>query len=342
MSSLDFAGAHRAVARHARVTPLLRDPFLSERLGREVWLKAEGLQPTGSFKVRGAAARLEALKVDGRERGVVACSSGNHGRAVAYVAGRLGVPATVYVPEWVDPVKLEGIEAAGATPVRRGETFDESEALALEAAAEEGLTYVSAYDDPWVIAGQGTLAAESVKQWRESTGSSRQPAAFVVPLSGGGLIGGIAEALATDGTDSGVETNDGDHSGAVPWCLAASAEKAAVMLASLRAGRPVELPEEETLANALAGGIGLDNRYSFELVRDRVHHHATVTEEEIAAAMCYAAQHLRLVLEGGGAVALASILSRSWSDEELPDGPLIVVLSGANVAPEVLTRVLRG
>lgn len=330
---LDFDHAHRAVARHARVTPLLHDPHLSERFGREVWLKAEGLQPTGSFKVRGAASRLEALDAEERHRGVVACSSGNHGRAMAYVAGRLGVPATVYVPEWVDPVKLRGIVGAGAVAVRRGGTFDESEALALEAARQEGRTYVSAYDDPWVIAGQGTVAREAVEQWREatrSTGGGGAPAAFIVSLSGGGLVGGMAAALARMVPDL-----DG------PRCLAASADNAAVMLASLRAGRPVELPEEETLANALAGGIGLDNEYSFDLVRERVHHHATVTEKEIAYAMRYAVQRLRLVVEGGGAVALASLLSGAWSDEAMPDGPIVVVLSGANVAPETLARVLR-
>ncbi|MBT8489092.1 MAG: pyridoxal-phosphate dependent enzyme [Gemmatimonadetes bacterium] len=336
---LDFAHAREAVARHARVTPLLLDRRLSDSAGREVWLKAEGLQPTGSFKVRGAASRLEALDETQRRRGVVACSSGNHGRAVAYVAARIGVPATVFVPEWVDPVKLRGIEAAGAVAMRQGESFDESEALAVQAALREGRTYVSAYDDPWVIAGQGTLAAEAMMQWREATGSAGSPAAFVVPLSGGGLIGGIAVALAA-GRSEGADRSDGSDSG--PLCLAASAERAAVMLASVRAGRPVELPEEETLANALAGGIGLDNRHSFELVRSRVHRHATVTEEAIAAAMRYAVRRLRLVVEGGGAVALASLLSEAWADGDLPKGPLIVVLSGANVAADVLAEVLRG
>jgi len=321
---LDFAHAKEAVARHARVTLIVRDDRLSERWGRDVVYKAECLQHTGSFKVRGAAARLEALGSEERERGIVACSSGNHGRAVAYVAGRLGIPAQVFVPEWVDPVKLEGIQAAGADAVRAGSTFDEAEAAALERAAHEGLTYVSAYDDPWVIAGQGTLADEVLAQLPEA------PAAFVVPLSGGGLIGGIAASLKARFGDAG------------PLCLAASAERAAVMLASVRAGRPVELAEEETLANALAGGIGLDNAHSFELVRDLVSEHATVTEGEIAEAMRYAVESLRLVVEGGGAVALASLLGDAWSDVELPPGPIVVLLSGGNVARAALVEVLRG
>lgn len=343
----DFDHAREAVGRHARVTPLLRDPWLSEEVGRDVHLKAECLQHTGSFKVRGAASRLEALSDAERARGVVACSSGNHGRAVAYVAGRLGIPATIFVPEWVDPVKLEGIRARGAEAVCKGESFDESEALALETAAKERMAYVSAYDDPYVIAGQGTLAEEIIDQL-----DGAAPAAFVVPMSGGGLVGGIAAALrdrrrdrgedgpaSAQGDGSVDETREGVRA---PVCLAASAENAAVMLASLNAGHPVELPEEETLANALAGGIGLDNRYSFALVRNLVDAHATVTEEEIAEAMRYAMGRARLVVEGGGAVGLASLLIGAWDEIDLPDGPLVVVLSGGNVSTDTLTEVLRG
>ena len=228
---------------------------------------------------------------------MVACSSGNHGRAVAYVAGRLGVPATVYVPEWVDPVKLRGIEAAGAEARREGATFDESEALAVERAQAHGRTYV--------------------------------PAALVIPLSGGGLAGGIAAALDRMPRPR-------------PEVVAVSAEKASVMLASIQAGRPVELPEEETLANALAGGIGLDNAHSFALVRDTVDRHVTVTEDEIAEAMRYALTRLRVVVEGGGAVGLAAWLASTKPGRSLPDGPVVIVLSGGNVAPEVLARVLGG
>ncbi|MDX1495514.1 MAG: pyridoxal-phosphate dependent enzyme, partial [Longimicrobiales bacterium] len=219
-------------------------------------------------------------------------------------------------------------------------TFDESEALALERAASEGLTYVSAYDDPWVIAGQGTLAGEVARQL------GAPPSAFVVPLSGGGLIGGIAAALREDGAEG----------CRAPVCLAVSAERAAVMLASVQAGRPVELPEEETLANALAGGIGLDNRHSYDLVRGLVDAHATVSEEEIADAMRYAVERLRLVVEGGGAVGLAALLAHrvlegAHTMESPPavdggllpdDGPVVVILSGGNVAEETLIRVLRG
>ena len=307
---------------HARETPLLPAPELSERLGREVLLKGECLQVTGSFKVRGAAARLESLTEEERSAGVVACSSGNHGQAVSYVASRAGIPARVFVPHWVDPVKLDGIRAGGAEAVLCGDTFDESEAAAIAAAERSGSVYVSAYDDPWVIAGQGTIGLEIEEQIGD-----RPLAAVLVPLSGGGLIAGIAGALMERELESSV--------------VGVSADRAAVMLASVRAGHPVERPEEDTLANALAGGIGLDNRYSFDMVCDRVHEHVTVSEDQIAEAMRFAVTRLRLVVEGGGAVALAAVLAGLWVPPK-DDGAVVIVVSGGNVGGDTLVEVLGG
>ena len=319
---LNFEHVTNAVERIARRTPLLRAPELSDQLGQPVWLKAECLQVTGSFKVRGAAARLSALNEQERMRGVVSCSSGNHGRAVAYVAKKLGIPASVCVPEWVDPVKLEGIKANGADAVLVGSTFDEAETHALELSERTGRTYISAYDDPWVIAGQGTIALEILGQLGES------PAAILTPLSGGGLLGGIASVFAESIEDQTCRT------------VAVSAENAAVMLASVRAGHPIELAEEETLANALAGGIGLNNQYSFKLIQDLVHEHVTVTEKQISEAMRYCAMELSLVVEGGGAVAIAAVQSGTWKPTGVRDGPLVILLSGGNVAKETLASVL--
>lgn len=319
---LDFDTARDAVARIARVTPLLEVPVLAERVGAPVHLKLECLQVTGSFKVRGAAARLTALDEEERSRGVVACSSGNHGKAVAHVAARFGIPATVYVPAWVDPVKLEGIRGAGAEAILAGDTFDEAEARALAHAGETGRAYVSAYDDPWIAAGQGTIALEIVEQLGTA------PGAVLTPLSGGGLMGGIAAAMRRrlgDGT---------------PRTVAVSAKAARVMQASLEAGRPVELPEEETLATALSGGIGLDNRYTFPLIRELVDEHATVTEKEIEEAMAFAVNHVHVVAEGGGAAALAALLAEAWRPPSGLRGPVVAVVSGGNVAPETLADVL--
>ena len=321
--ALDFAAAAGAVARVARVTPLLEAPDLSARVGFPVALKLENLQVTGSFKVRGAAARLGALSPRERKDGVVACSSGNHGRAVAWVAGRMGIPATVCVPGWVDPVKLEGIRAAGAEALLAGDTFDEAEAHALSLARKSGRTYVSAYDDPWVVAGQGTLALECLQAL------GRPPRAVLAPLSGGGLVSGIAAALRWRlGVDA-------------PPAVAVTAERAAVMLASLEAGHPVELPEEETVAGALSGGIGLDNRCSFALVRDLVSQHVVVSEDAIRRSMATAFRDFRVVAEGGGATALAAILEGQWAPlSGDPDAPVVVVVSGGNVSPATLLSVL--
>ena len=322
LASLDFEAASAAVARTAAVTPLLEAPALSAKVGVPVFLKLENLQTTGSFKVRGAAARLSALTPAERERGIVACSSGNHGRAVAHVAQQLGIRATVYVPEWVDSVKLAGIRGAGAEAVLEGETFDESEVLAMEESRRSGRPYVSAYDDPWVIAGQGTLALEVLDALPEP------PSAILVPLSGGGIVAGVAGALRWR------------LGASAPPAVAVTADRAAGMLASLEAGRPLEVPEQDTVASALSGGLRPDNRYSFALVQGLVSHHVTVAEDEIRSAMRFAISHLHLVVEGGGAVGIAALLSGRWQRPAGREGPVVVVVSGGNVAPETLTSVL--
>ena len=314
---LDLDGALRAVRSLLPPTPLLRSTRLSRRLGTPVHLKLENLQVTGSFKARGAAARILSLDERERARGVVACSSGNHGRAVAWVAERLGVPAWICLPRWVDPLKLEAIRGHGARAVVAGDTYDEAERRAATLARDRGLVPVHPFDDATVAAGQGTVALE-VLDALPDVGT------VVVPLSGGGLAGGMGYALARRGR--GVRVT------------AASAARAAVMVESLSAGRPVELPEHDTLASALSGGIGLDNRVTFDLVRAHVHGHVLVEEEAVARAMAHAFRSLHLVVEGGGAVGLAALLEGRI--EPADDRPVVIVVSGGNVAGEVLRRVL--
>lgn len=296
-------------------SPLVEAPELSERLDRPVALKLESLLTTGSFKVRGAAACIQALTPAQLACGVVTCSSGNHGRAVAFVAERLGIDAVVCVPEWVDPVKLAAIRAHGAEAVLAGATYDEAEALALELTRTRGCTFVPPFDHPEVVAGQGTIALEVLAQWP-------QVAEIAAPLSGGGLVGGIAQALEERAPHVRV--------------TAVSAWRARVMFESLRAGHPVELAEEETIAGALAGGIGLDNAVTFALVRDLVSHHLSVDEAAIERGMAYAYGELGLVLEGGGSVALAAALDGQLTGSD----PLVLVLSGGNVDLTRLARVI--
>ena len=319
--SLDFIAARRSVEPFVINTPLLWDPQLTSRLGRDTYLKLENLQTTGSFKVRGAANRIVNLTKRERRLGVVACSSGNHGKAVAHVARALGVKATICVPEWAEPVKRSAMTADGATVVLAGSSYDEAAERAERIGRDEGLTFIHPFDDPLIVAGQGTLGTEIVE-------ALPHVADIMVPLSGGGLAGGVAYAAKSLRP--------------AVTITAVSAERAAVMLASLAVGKPVDVPEKPTLASALAGGIGLDNKFTFAMVRDGVDQHFTVTEEAILDAMAYSLGRLHMVVEGGGAVALAAALTMASSGARttLPDpGPLVIVLSGGNLGPEGIARV---
>jgi threonine dehydratase len=317
---LDVPGARTAIAPFIRQTPVMRFREQEVSGGTRIFLKLENLQTTGSFKIRGAANRILALTREETERGVVACSSGNHGRAVAHMAGLKGIPAAICVPNWVEPVKKAGMERAGATVILAGDSYDEAEARALALAEEEGRTFIQPFDDPWIAAGQGTIALELLEEVPELH-------TIVVPLSGGGLAGGIAYAMKERDPDARL--------------IAVSARAARVMYESLKAGSPVTMPEEDTLAEALSGGIGLSNRYTMALIRELVDEHVLVDEEAIREAMVYAASSLHVLLEGGGAVALAALLGKKCDlggDGGRPGAA--VILSGGNVSLQRLGALM--
>jgi len=314
---LDIPGAATAIAPFVRRTPVMRAHHLENPGGSRVFLKLESLQVTGSFKARGAVNRLLSLTDGERDGGVISCSSGNHGRAVAYMAGKLGIPAVVCVPNWVDSVKLAGMKEAGARVVLSGDSYDEAEARAMTLAEEEGRVFVQPFDDPWVAAGQGTLGLELLDQIPNLR-------TVVVPLSGGGLAGGVAYALKEKRPEIRI--------------VAVSAANARVMYESLKVGKPVSMEEEETLAEALSGGIGLTNRYSLPLISELVDEHVLVGEDEIRSAMLHSFGAMNLILEGGGAVALAAILGdRIDLPQEEGTDAAGVVLSGGNIS---LSRLL--
>jgi threonine dehydratase len=309
ITAADVQRARDRIAGLVDPSPVIPAAGLSDRLGVPVWLKLECLQPPGSFKVRGAASKMLALAPPERSRGVIACSGGNHGAAVAYIARRLGVPATVCVPESVDPVKLRAIRDSGAEAVVQGATYDDAERVSRRLERERGLSFVHPFDDPDVIAGQGTVGLELLEQVPGL-------AAVVAGMSGGGLAGGIGAAV--QGRRPAVTV------------IAASAQNAAAMVASLQAGHPVDVPDLPTLAEVLGGGIGLDNRWSMAAVRQFVSEHVLVTEDEIAAAMGYCLSVHRVLAEGGGAVGLGAALAGRLRP---PAGPLAIVISGGNVDP---------
>jgi threonine dehydratase len=315
----DIAAAARAIAGTVRRTPVLECEGLSERLGVSLHLKLETLQRTGSFKLRGAANLIRLLSPGERARGVVTVSTGNHGRAVAYAARAAGVRAVVCLPELVPADKVEAIRALGAEVRRVGRSQDEAEVEAERLAAEEGMVMIHPFDDPAIIAGQGTLGLEIV---------DKLPAfdLLLVPVSGGGLASGTA--LAVRARLPGVRV------------VGVSMARGAAMAASLKAGRPVEVVEEPSLADSLVGGIGADNRWTLALCRELLDDLVLLSEEEIAEGMRALFREAGIVAEGGGAVGVAALLAGKV--RPAPGSRVVAVVSGRNVAPDTFAAVLAG
>jgi threonine dehydratase len=310
----DIYSARARIAPIARKTPLVSSPALAELTGSEITLKLECLQETGSFKPRGAANKLLSMDPELRQRGVITVSSGNHGRALAYVARRLGLRAVVCLYETVPANKRDATRKLGAEVVVKGSTYDEAAEEAYRLVEKEGLEMIHPYDDPLIIAGQGTIGLELLEEFPDLD-------TVVVPLSGGGLLGGIAFALKS--ADPKIHV------------VGVMMERGPAMVESLRAGRLVEIVEEPTLADALAGGI-IPNTYTFELLQKTVDETVLVSEQEIGAAMAFALEHHHLVVEGSGAVGIAAL--RSGKVQHLGKH-VAVVISGANVDMPLLLRV---
>ena len=316
ISLADVYRAQATIAPLARRTPLVPSSSLSERCGAPVHLKLETMQDMGSFKIRGAANRIFSLDADERGRGVVTVSTGNHGRAVAYAARHHGVRAVVCLSRLVPAVKVEAIEALDAEVRIVGDSQDQAQEDAERLVDDHGLTFVNPFDDPWVIAGQGTIGIELLE---DMPGIDTA----IVPIGGGGLIGGIALVLKAASPAIRV--------------IGVSMARGAAMIDSQHAGKPIFVEEVETLADSLGGGIGLGNRHTFALVRDLVDNMMVVSEAQIAAAMAHAYRRERLIVEGGGVVGIAALLH-----DLVPDlgGPTAVVLSGNNVDMDLFGRIV--
>lgn len=314
----DVRLARERIAPLAVRTPLLASRDLSEKAGSSVYLKLESLQETGSFKIRGAANKMLSLSPEEKESGVITISTGNHGRAVAYVAGRLGIRAVVCIPEGTALNKVQAIRGLGAEIVVAGETYDEAEEQAFALASERKLTMINPYDESLVIAGQGTVGLEILEDLPEVS-------TVLVPVGGGGLISGIGLAL---------KSGDGQRR-----LVGVSMDRAPVMYHSLKAGHPVTMEQEETLADALVGGIGTDNQYSFALCQKLVDDFVLVSDEEIAAAMLFALREHHLLVEGAGAAGIAALLSGKLP---MVEGSVVVVVSGGNVDLPLLLELAEG
>lgn len=296
-------------------TPLKPSFELGWRTGARIFLKLENMQATGSFKIRGAANAILKLAEEDGAAGVVAASSGNHGRAVAYVAQQLGIPSTICMTHLVPEDKIRGIKEFGADVVLHGDDQNQAVEMALRIVEERGFTLIPPFDDALIISGQGTAGLEILE---------RMPSveALVVPVGGGGLMSGIAtvaRAIRPNVEIIGVTTRYD-----------------AAIYESVRAGRLTMVGERPSIADALPGPIPLDNRYTFRICRDLVDEIIPVADEAIAHAMRYAIDHEKVVLEGAGAIGIAYLLETSskWRGKKVA-----VVCSGNNVSRERLDSI---
>ena len=298
-------------------TPIIHSSILSEKIGRNVYLKLENVHEVGAFKVRGAANKILSLNEEEKKRGVATFSTGNHGMAVAYIAKKLGIDAVVCISNRVPKAKVDSLKRLGAQIEIVGDSQDDAGVRCYELEKEKGLTVIEPFDDPHVIAGQGTIGLELLEDLPHLTD-------VIVPLSGGGLLSGIGLALKSN--DKNIRVTG------------VSMEKSAVMYESLNAGRPVTLEESETLADSLLGGIGLDNQYTFQMVQQYMDDVLLIPEDEIAHSMAFMMDKHRIIIEGAAATGIAAVLGYKIPPQE---GDLAVIITGHNVDLSVLQTIIQ-
>lgn len=316
-SLADVEAARVIVSRVAEVTPMETSRYLSDLLGAPVHLKCENLQRTGSYKIRGAYNRMSRLSDEEKARGVVAASAGNHAQGVAFAARELGIAATIFMPIGVALPKLQATRHYGAEVVLRGHTVSEPLAAAQEFAKRTGAVYIPPFDHADVVAGQGTLALELLEQVPELE-------TVVVPIGGGGLISGVASVLKRRAAEQGRSIR----------VIGVQATNAAAYPVSLAAGVATEIAMSPTIADGIA--VAKPGKLNFEIVRDTVDEIVTVDDDDIARAMLVLIERAKLVVEPAGAVGVAAIMTGKVT----ASGPTVVVLSGGNIDPLIMERVI--
>jgi threonine dehydratase len=316
----DVLAAEARIGPHVRVTPVEESPTLGETGRGRAFLKLESLQITGSFKLRGAMNKLLSLTAGEKQRGVVTASSGNHGTAVACGLKTIGCRGVIFLPENASPVKMANIRSFGAEIRTYGRDSGVTEIHARRYAEERGLVYVSPYNDPVIVAGQGTIGAELARQIDRID-------VLYVALGGGGLVSGIAGYLKSAGGGAGgLEV------------VACSPENSAVMHHSIRAGRILEMESKPTLSDGTAGAVE-PGAITFDLCKRYVDRYLLVSEREIAEAMRLVIEKHHTLIEGAAGVAVAGYLK---DRERAPGLSAAIVLCGANIALERLREVLAG
>lgn len=313
----DIFSARKRIAGQIESTALVQSPSLSQSCGNDVFLKLEHRQITGSFKLRGASNAIAMLDRQKAENGVVAASTGNHGRALAYAAKQAGVASTICMSRLVPSNKVEEIRKLGAEIRIVGDSQDDAQVEVERLVAEEGMTMLPPFDHAAIIAGQGTLGLEIIEALPDV-------ATVLVPVSGGGLAAGVAAAVKGISASTKV--------------IGISMERGAAMSASLAAQKPVQVREEVSLADSLGGGIGLDNRFTFSMCQDLLDEVILLSEAEIAEGIRHIYAQEREIVEGAAAVGVAALLAGKIHS----NGPVVSILSGRNIDMALHRRVING
>ena len=306
--------AHKKISPYINNTPLLHSSYLSE--DRNVYLKLESLQITGSFKLRGAINKLLSLNDEQKKRGVVAVSTGNHGKGVAYASKQLNIKSTIFMSSMVPDHRREAIESLGARVEIVGTNSDEADLYAKEYSKKNDIPLIHPFDDPMIIAGQGTIGLEMLESLPEVD-------TVIIPTSGGGLIGGIALAIKLQKPDVKI--------------IATSMKRGPSMYESLKAGKPVDVNEEETLADCLGGSIGLDNEYTFRIAQDTIDDFILIDEDKIAEGIKLNFEKHKLVTEGAAATGVMVI-----KDNLSPHigKNIISLICGGNIDSELFSKIV--
>jgi threonine dehydratase len=317
MPSLDFdhiRQARKDLDGIIRKTPFDRSDALGDPSEMTVYLKAECLQQTGSFKLRGAYNKIASLGAREKETGIVTSSAGNHAQGVGFAATRFDIPCRIYVPETIPRNKLEAIKRYSVEVVIEGKLYDEAHAAAVADAKESGRVYIPAYDDSLIMAGHGTLGLEMLDEIPDLD-------VLIVPVGGGGLIAGVATAAKAINPAIRV--------------IGCQSTASCAMARSLEENRVyTTFPSKETIAEGLEGGI---SEVTFKLGQRLIDRMVLVEEDEIRSAIRFLLAHHRLVVEGSGAVGVAALLNNRWSD---PGRRVGVVLSGGNLDYQLLKQIV--
>lgn len=308
----DIYDARKRIRPFVMETPLMKSEKLSVAHDASIYLKLENLHETGSFKIRGATNKMLALTDEEKSRGVTTFSTGNHGLAVAYMAVKLGIKAVICISNRVPAAKVNQLTRLGAEVKKIGDNQDDAEAYAYELEKKEGLTFIPPFDDAEIISGQGTIGIELIEQLPRID-------IAIIPVSGGGLFSGISVVLKQYNPSIKV--------------VGVSMEKSAVMYESLLAKKPVILKEEDTLADSLLGGIGLENLYTFHMVQGYMDEYILLTEEEIGRGMAYMLDKHQFVVEGAAATSIAAIVS---GKVQVEGKNVVSIITGKNVDTSVI------